>query len=109
MRIIITHQLTSMNYHKSFLIHADRISAKKCRTEINKNYIADQIMRLYYKIIKNIKKIFNAEHFVSLVQRKKLTHLIERTITRRLRMSHCSSQKLIISETASSLITDKNA
>src|SRR5438034_11082201 len=98
-----------MSHHKSFLIHINKVFVKRCRTEISRNYIADQIMRLCHETVKNVKKILNAKHFVNLIQKEKLTCSIRKIITRRLRMSHYSSQKLIISETASNLIIDKNA
>ena len=80
-----------MSHHKSFSIHANKVSAKRCRTEISRNYIANQIMKLCHKIIKNVKKILNAEHFISLIQKEKLTYSIKKAVTRRSRMNHCNS------------------
>ena len=109
MRAAITYQSASMNHHKSFSIHADKISAKKYRTETDRNYTAGQTTRLCCETVENAEKTFNAEHLVSLVQKKKLTCSAERIVIRRLRMSHHSSQKLTVSETTSNLITDRNA
>ena len=97
-----------MSHYKSFSIHADRVSAKRCRTEISRDYTASQIMWLCYKTVESAKRTFNAEHFVSLIQRERLTHTAERAVTRRSRMSYHSNQRSAISETASSLITDRN-
>ena len=41
MRAITAHQSTSTDHHRNFLIHIDRISAKKYKTEISRNYTAD--------------------------------------------------------------------
>ena len=97
-----------MNHHKSFSIHADKISAKKYRTETDRNYTAGQTTRLCCETVENAEKTFNAEHLVSLVQKKKLTCSVKKTITRKSRISHYNSQKLIISETAFNSIIDKN-
>ena len=70
-------------HHRNFLLHADRISAKRCRTEISRNHTADQIMKLHHKIVESIKKTFNAEHLVSLVQKEKSTYLVRKTIIRK--------------------------
>ena len=66
-------------------------------------------MRLCCETVESVERTFNTEHFVNLVQRKRLTCSAERAVTRRLRMSHHSSQKLTVSETASSSTTDRNA
>src|SRR5216117_991570 len=42
MRAVITHQSASTNHHRSFLIHVNKIFAKRHRTEISRDYIADQ-------------------------------------------------------------------
>src|SRR5438034_9726560 len=107
-RAVTAHQSASMNHHRSFLIHTDRISVKRYRTEISRDYTADQITRLYYETVESAERIFNTEHFVSLVQKEKLTCSVRRAVTRRLRMSYHSRQRLIISETASSSTTDRN-
>src|SRR5438034_7810806 len=106
MRAATAHQSTSTDHHKSFSIHADRVSTKRCRTEISRNYTADQTTRLCYKIIESAERTLNTEHLVNLIQKKRLTCSAERAVTRRLRISHHSSQRLTVSETASSLITD---
>ena len=80
-----------MNYYKSFLIHVNKISAKKHRTEISRNYIADQTTKLCYKIVENIERILNTEYFISLIQKKRLTCSVRKAITRKLRMSHHSN------------------
>ena len=98
-----------MNYYKKISIHVNKISTKKYRIEISRNYIADQTMRLYYKIIENVKKTFNIKHFISLIQKEKLTCSAEKIITRKSRISHHNSQKFTVSEITSSLTTDRNA
>src|SRR5438034_11162366 len=98
-----------MSHHRSFLIHADRVSAKRHRTEISRDYTADQTARLCHETVESVKRTFNAKHFVSLIQKKRSTHSVRRAVTRRLRMSHYSRQRLTISETASSLIIDRDA
>src|SRR5438034_10670237 len=107
-RAATAHQSASMSHHKSFLIHTDRISAKRCRTEISRDYTADQTARLCHKTVESAERTLNTEHFVSLVQKERSTCSVRRAITRRSRMSHHSRQRLTISETASSLTTDKN-
>ena len=108
MRAATAYQSASTDHHRSFLIHVDRVSAKRCRIEISRNYTADQTARLCHKTVESAKRTFNTEHFVSLVQKKRLTCLIRKAIIRRLRMSHYSNQKLIVSETIFNLIIDKN-
>src|SRR5438034_8882517 len=98
-----------MSHHRSFLIHADRVSAKRHRTGISRDYTADQTARLCYETVESAERTFNAEHFVSLIQKKRLTCSVRRAVTRRSRMSHHSRQKLTIFETASSSIIDRNA
>src|SRR5438034_3677924 len=97
-----------MSHHRSFLIHISRVSAKRHRTGISRDYTADQTVRLCHKTVESAERTLNAEHFISLIQKERLTCSVRKTVTRRLRMSHCSKQRLIISETASSLTTDKN-
>ena len=109
MRAVTAHQSASMSHHRSFLIHADRVSAKRHRTEISRDYTADQTMRLCHETVESTERTLNAEHFVSLIQKERSTYSVKRAVTRKLRMSHCSRQRLTISETAFNLITDKNA
>ena len=109
MRAATAHQSASMSHHKSFLIHTDRISAKRCRTGISRDYTADQTARLCHETVESAERTLNAEHFVSLIQKERSTHSAEKAVTRRSRMSHHSRQRLIISETASSLTTGRNA
>ena len=108
-RATTAYQSASINHHRNFLIHVNKISIKRYRTEISRDYIADQTARLCHETVKNIERTFNTEHFVNLVQKERLTHSVRKAVTRKLKMSHCSRQKLIISETASSSITDRNA
>src|SRR5438034_392731 len=109
MRAATAHQSASTDHHRSFSIHADRASAKRCRTETSRNYTADQTVRLCCETVESAERTFNTEHFASLIQRERLTCPAERAVTRRLRMSHCSRQRLTISGTASSLTTDRDA
>src|SRR5438034_10237889 len=109
MRAATAHQSASMSHHRSFLIHTSRISAKRHRTGTSRDYTADQTARLCHETVESAERTLNAEHFVSLIQRERLTRPAGRAVTRRLRMSHHSRQRLTISETASSLTTDKNA
>ena len=108
-RTATAHQSASMSHHKSFSIHADRVSAKRHRTEISRDYIADQTVRLCCETVESVEKTFNAKHFVSLVQKERLTCSAERAVIKRSRMSYHNSQRFAISETASSLTTDRNA
>ena len=108
-RAIIAHQSTSTSHHKSFSIHINRVSAKRHRTEISRDYTADQTARLCHETVESAERTFNAEHLVNLIQKKRLTCLVRKIIIRKSRLSHYSNQKLIISETASNLIIDRNA
>src|SRR5438034_11343339 len=99
MRAATAHQSASMNHHRSFLIHIDRISAKRCRTEISRDYTADQTARLCHETVESVERTLNAEHFVNLIQRERLTCSVRRAVTRRSRMSHHSRQRLTIFET----------
>src|SRR5213083_19230 len=105
MRAATAHQSASTNYHRSFLIHINKVSAKRHRIKISRDYIADQITKLCYETVKNAERTFNEEYFVSLIQRKKSTCSVRKAVTRRLRMSHHNNQKLTVSETAFSLTT----
>ena len=97
-----------MSHYKNILIHTNKVSAKRCRTEISRDYTADQTTRLYYEIVESAERTLNAEHLVNLIQKKRLTCSVEKTVTRKLRISHHNNQKFLISETAFSLITDRN-
>ena len=108
-RAATAHQSASTNHHRSFLIHTDRVSAKRHRTETSRDYTADQIMRLCHKTVKSVKRTLNTEHFVSLVQKKRSTHPVRRVVTRKSRISHHNSQKFTVSEITSSLTTNRNA
>src|SRR5216117_744773 len=105
MRAATTHQSASMSHHRNFLIHVSKVSVKRHRIEISRDYIADQTVRLCHETVESVERTFNTEHFVSLVQKEKSTCSIRRAVTRRLKINHCSRQKLTISETASSLTT----
>ena len=98
-----------MSHYKSFLIHADKVFAKRHKTEISRDYTADQTAKLCHKTVESAERTLNAEHLVSLIQKERLTCSVRRAVTRRLRMSHHSSQKLTVSEIASNLTTDRNA